>query len=124
MSYVQIEAGGRLRGLKFNQFAIVAGYKKMPEGLEDESTGYCLLWGGLVGNCFVKQERLTKTVIIEDKPQEVSVTFEDVCDWYDLLSAEDKKKILDAFDKAHEFQKGLPKEEKKSKVKKSTGTGV
>ena len=70
MSYIQIEIGGKPRGLKFNQLAI--------EVLTTHNDGtnsalvYGMIYGGLRGNSYVKRE-------------EPDYTFEQVCDWIDGL---------------------------------------
>ena len=71
MSYLQIEIGGKLRGLKFNQLAIeiISTHNDT-----NTSTGflYAMVYGGLKGNSYVKRE-------------EADYTFEDVCDWVDAM---------------------------------------
>lgn len=71
MSYIQIEIGGKQRGLKFNQLAIevIAKYNK-----SETQTAfiYAMIYGGLMGNSYVKQE-------------EPDYTFEQVCDWIDAM---------------------------------------
>jgi len=78
MSYIQINLGGELRGLKFNQLAIevIGNYND-----SQTTTGflYAMIYGGLKGNAYVKREELT-------------VTFEQVCDWVDVM--EDKEKVI------------------------------
>jgi len=70
MSYIQIEIGGKPRGLKFNQLAI--------EVLTTHNDGtnsalvYGMVYGGLRGNSYVKRE-------------EADYTFEQVCDWVDEM---------------------------------------
>lgn len=71
MSYLQIELGGKLRGLKFNQLAI-----EIISTHNDTATQsgfmYAMIYGGLMGNTYVKRE-------------ESDYTFEDVCDWVDVM---------------------------------------
>ncbi len=71
MSYIQIEIGGKERGLKFNQLAIeiIASYN---DGATTSSFMYAMYYGGLRGNSYVKRE-------------ETDYTFEQVCDWVDEL---------------------------------------
>jgi hypothetical protein len=73
MSYVQIEIGGKLRGLKFNSIARHE-YLAITEGKKNpiiHSSG--LIYAGLYGNCIVKRE-------------EPDFTFEDVCEWCDKVT--------------------------------------
>ena len=69
MSYIQIEIGGKMRGLKFNQLAI-----EIISMHNDTQTSsgflYAMIYGGLKGNSYVKRE-------------EAEYTFENVCDWVD-----------------------------------------
>lgn len=78
MSYIQINLGGQLRGLKFNQLAI-----EVISTHNDTQTNsgflYAMIYGGLKGNSYVKRE-------------EVTYTFEDVCDWVDVM--EDKENVI------------------------------
>ena len=71
MSYLQLELGGKLRGLKFNQLAI-----EIISTHNDNSTQsafmYAMIYGGLMGNSYVKRE-------------EPDYTFENVCDWVDVM---------------------------------------
>jgi len=72
MSYLQLELGGKLRGLKFNQLAI-----EIISTHNDNSTNsafmYAMIYGGLMGNSYVKRE-------------EPDYTFEEVCDWVDEMA--------------------------------------
>lgn len=101
MNYVQVELGGKLRGLKFNQGAhaeIQAMYKV---GMKAIQVSYIVVYGGLLGNCFVKQI-------------EPDFTFEEVCDWCDKLTVEQANAITDA------YTGSLPVvEDKKKVIKKS-----
>lgn len=71
MSYLQIELGGKTRGLKFNQLAI-----ELMSTINDTSTAtgflYAMIYAGMKGNSYVKRE-------------EADYTFEEVCDWIDLM---------------------------------------
>ncbi len=111
MSYVQIEVGGKLRGLKFNQLALITLSKYTDENNYEATAAYALFYAGLYANCYVKRE-------------EPDFDFEKACEWLETISKEDIEKVTAAFNEVVGFQKDLPKEEKKSKVKKSTGTGV
>ena len=78
MSYLQIEIGGKSRGLKFNQLAI-----EIMSQYNDTNTNtgflYAMVYGGLRGNSYVKRE-------------EPDYTFENVCDWVDELK--DKENVI------------------------------
>lgn len=108
MSYVQIEIGGQLRGLKFNNYAIEQMLLKQGSGSEAEST-YAMVYGGLRGNSYAKEE-------------EVTYTWENVIDWVDELIVADKGeeqigKVLKAMTESQLYKKYVtnnPKKEKKS----------
>jgi hypothetical protein len=76
MSYLQIELGGKKRGLKFNQMAI-----EIMSTTNDTTTAtgflYSMIYAGLKGNSYVKRE-------------EADYTFEDVCDWIDVMPNRDE----------------------------------
>ena len=76
MNYIQIEIGGKLRGLKFNQLSLEEYTKHVGTGTS--SAIYATFYAGLVGNCYVKQE-------------EPDFTFEEVTDWVDKIYEEGKK---------------------------------
>lgn len=79
MSYVQIEIGGKLRGLKFNQGALMMFHKMCDFDNLEATAAYALFWAGLKSNAYAKREELTKEVDGKEEP----VTYEDVCDWVD-----------------------------------------
>ena len=114
MSYIQVEMGGKLKGMKFNKYAEDILRKKVqPDNLL--SGIYSLVYSGLVANCFVKQ-------IAQD------FTFEEVCDWVDQLSDEVLLQIHTAFRESDSYKKGqalideqAAKEEAASKIT-SNGT--
>lgn len=71
MSYVQIEIGGKTRGLKYNQLAV----ELMAQYNDNQTTSaiiYAMVYAGLRGNDYVKRN-------------EPDYTFEDVCDWVDTM---------------------------------------
>jgi len=78
MSYIQINLGGKSRGLKFNQLAIevISTYNDA-----QTSSGflYAMIYGGMKGNSYVKRE-------------EADYTFEEVCDWVDVM--ENKEEVI------------------------------
>lgn len=81
-NYIQIEIGGKLRGLKFNQLSLEAYTKSVNYEQANSSSIYATFYAGLVGNCYVKRE-------------EPDFTFEDVTDWVDALYAEGKKEEIE-----------------------------
>ena len=76
MSYIQIEIGGKLRGLKFNQLSLEEYTKNVGTGTA--TAIYATFYAGLVGNCYVKQE-------------EPDFTFEDVTNWVDEIYEKGRK---------------------------------
>jgi len=79
MSYLQINIGGKERGLKFNQLAIET-IAKYNDAETISGLLYAMIYGGLKANAYVKRE-------------EPDFTFEQVCDWVDEL--ENKEEISD-----------------------------
>jgi hypothetical protein len=79
MSYIQIEIGGKLRGLKFNQLAIeiISQYN---DSQTQSGFLYSMVYGGLRGNSYVKRE-------------EPDYSFEDVCDWIDNMENKEQAVI-------------------------------
>lgn len=110
MSYLQIEIEGVKRGLKFNQMTLVIMSEYTDAKNEVASSPYALFYAALYANCYVKRE-------------EPDFDFEKACDWFDKLEKENIESLTKAFNESISFQKDLPKE-KKSKVKKTTGTSV
>jgi glutaminase len=92
MSYIQIEIGGKPRGLKFNKMAQLTLQEKIIPG-NLMSGAYGLIYGGLIANCYVKGE-------------EPEFTFEDACDWTDQLSDETILKVQAAFQETEAYKKG------------------
>lgn len=82
MSYIQIEIGGKLRGLKFNQMAIVILTQKIDPVNYVATANYAMVWAGLKGSAYVKGE-------------ELDLNFEQVCDLVDTLP-QDILKLIDA----------------------------
>lgn len=116
MSYIKIELGGKERGLKFNQLALEI-LRSKSNATSDIQNVYALIYGGLRGNSFVKEE-------------EPDYTFEQVCDWIDEIyirpdAAELIKKISDVFTSTQMYQSIIaanpgdePKEPEKPPKKK------
>lgn len=92
MSYIQVNIGGQLRGLKFNQMAVIT----MANYLDYENLTatylYSVVFGGLAANAFVKREEFTES-------------FETVCDWVDEVSVEDAQKIQACFEETQVYKK-------------------
>lgn len=113
MSYIQVELGGKQRGLKFNQLALEK-IREKTNPKSDIQNVYALFYGGLMGNSFVKEE-------------EPDYTFENVCDWIDELylkpeAGEIIKKVSDVFTSTQMYQSLVgekPVEEKKRQPKKN-----
>ena len=115
MSYINVEIGGKQRGLKFNKMAqLIIEQKIDPSNL---MTGvYAVVYAGLKSNCYVKGV-------------EPDFTFEDVCDWTDGLDDSVIVQITEAFKDTEMYKKGQSyqadleaakkKENSKSKVLKS-----
>jgi hypothetical protein len=108
MSYIQLNIGGKLRGLKFNQMAVITMTKNLDFDNMEASYGYALIYAGLVSNMYVKR-------------QEVDFSFEEVCDWADELKEEDLTKIREAFESTTAYQKLAQQNEvlTKKKLKKA-----
>lgn len=113
MDYTQLNIGGKLRGLKFNQMAYVLFYQHIDIAEYMASMYYAVIYGGLKANAYVKREEFTES-------------FETVCDWIDDMSAEDKEAALKVFTETSRWQKIVEdgkaivietEEEKKSEVK-------
>ncbi len=103
MSYIQIEIGGKLRGLKFLELA-VRKYSEIV--MQDVANGldnpndiaanglYAMFWGGLVCNAYVKREA-------------IDFTFEDVCEWVEALNVDVIKQVSDVFVECNKFKELL-----------------
>lgn len=99
MSYVQIEIGGKLRGLKFNQGALITFKEFVSENDIAATQAYALVYAGLTANAHAKREELTKEVNGKEEP----VSYEDVCDWVDNITEADIIKINDAWQSSQVF---------------------
>lgn len=106
MSYLQLEIGGKNRGLKFNQMTLVLLSQHTDKDNADATAAYALFYAALRANCYVKRE-------------EPDFSFEHACDWFDKLSNDQVLQIKAAFDEVTGFSQDLPKEAKKKK--KNTG---
>jgi hypothetical protein len=86
--YIQIDIGGKLRGLKFGMLAVegiveeAARYKGDKGNISGTKTAYDLVYYGLLNNCEVKKI-------------DPDFTYEDVTDWVEELTmTEDGKGSL------------------------------
>lgn len=107
MSYIEIEIGGKLRGLKFNQGALIMFQGKVDKDNYVGTAGYGLVWAGLKSNAYVKGEEFTES-------------FETVCDWVDLLSPETLTSIMNSFKETQSFKKVDEEPDKKKSQLKNT----
>ena len=132
MSYIEIEVDGVKYGWKYNQLAqhiFANNTDKSSEEMTLITSPYALFYAGLAANAYVKTKEavVKKTVIkeIEGKnvEEDITLSYEDVCDLFDRLTVEQVQAITKAFQESIAFQDKLPKEEiKKKKVRKSTIT--
>jgi len=104
MSYIKIEIGGKERGLKFNQGALITFQGKIDPDNVAGTTGYALVWAGLKANAYVKGEEFTEK-------------FETVCDWVDELSPETVIEVIKTFQETQAYQKLIPEEKDKKKLR-------
>lgn len=111
MSYIQKEIGGKLRGLKFNQYAIVTMAKYVDLNDYAATAGYAMVYAGLKANLFVKRE-------------EADFTFEQVCDWFDALSEQDVLDILVVFQETQVYKALIAKSDKDDEVTKKKLTST
>ena len=108
MSYIEIEIGGKKRGLKFSQGTLML-FKDSIKDYTDEDvlifSPFRIVWAALKANCIVKGEL-------------VDFTFENVYDWVEKLSEEDLQIILSAFNESVGFNKNDNVEDEKKKKEK------
>ncbi len=100
MSYIQIEIGGKLRGLKFNTGTNILLRSKVKDYSDDEKEAfgaYCVIWAALVCNCKIKNEP-------------VDFTFEDVCEWADALKNDVYIQLIKMQSEANEYRKNIEEE--------------
>lgn len=102
--YIQVELGGALRGLKFNNKALIVLSKELDYDEIEGSFAYCLVYAGLIANAFVKRQEFTES-------------FETVCDWVDSMNPADLMKIKEAFEQAQPFKELTASTEKMTKKK-------
>lgn len=111
MSYIQLELGGKARGLKFNQMAVITMTNYLDFQNLAATYGYALIYAGLVANCYVKRE-------------EPDFTFEQVCDWVETLTPEQLTEVRTVFESTQTFktlqESQEPKEEMTKKKQRSS----
>lgn len=105
MSYLQLNIGGKLRGLKYNQGAYVTFYQHVDTSDYLATVYYAVVYAGLKSNSFVKREEFTET-------------FEQICDLVDEMPQEDKDAALKVFSETTHWQK-LVEENKEPEVKET-----
>lgn len=96
MSYIQIEIGGKLRGLKFNQMALEIFVLNLSDDGFTSSTVYAMFYAGLKANCYQKQE-------------EADFTFSDVVDWVEEVEKNVLQKVNDIFAETQVYKEWLAK---------------
>ncbi len=102
MSYIQIEIGGKLRGLKFNQGALITFRESVDLNNYAASASYAIVYAGLIGNSIVKREEFVN----EDQ---TPITFEQVTEWVDKLDDDVLVSVIEAFKKSESYKKALDK---------------
>lgn len=117
MSYLQLEIGGKKRGLKFNQMALMTMSQHLDYDNLAATYGYALVYAGLKANCYIKRE-------------EPDFDFEQCCDWVEQLSYDDIMKVKECFESTQSFkaltqataeaQEPQTKKKPKSTTKKAT----
>jgi hypothetical protein len=110
MSYCKINIGGKERGLKFNQMAIMIYARKVDNEDQLATAGYALIYAGLKANAYTKGE-------------ECDFTFEQVCDWVDELDNESLQLVTDTFKETQRYKKGsayIEEEKKNNPAKKKS----
>jgi len=99
MSYIQKHLGGKDRGIKFNQLAIITFWQKIDPENYKATANYAMVYAGLVANCYVKGV-------------EKDFTFEEVCDWVDQLSQEDINDIDKCLSETQVYKNAISADEK------------
>lgn len=106
-NYIQVEIGGKLRGLKFSQATnaeIIDRVEKIGGTTNEVLAGCIVIFCGLYINCIIKGV-------------EVDFTFEDVCDWAEGMRVEDINKITECYNSTIAFSADLPKKKTVRKKK-------
>lgn len=109
MSYLQLTIGGKLRGLKFNQMALLTMSQYLDYDNIPATYGYALVYAGLRANCYVKRE-------------EADFSFEQCCEWVEQMTLEDINKVREVFEATQTFKtlSGAVAEEQTKKKPRST----
>lgn len=106
MSYIQIELGGKLRGLKFNMFALEEYTKRIgmalnyaiktnkDVNLSQATLVYACVYSGLIGNYYAKEI-------------DQNFTFEDVTDWVDAASNADLEAACNCLSETERYKEKL-----------------
>jgi hypothetical protein len=105
--YISIEIGGSVRGLKFNQMAMITVARYLDYENIEATFAYALVYAGLKANCFVKREEFTHS-------------FEEVCDWVEQMDPADLLKVKDVFEQTQAFKSITESKEKVTKKKPRT----
>jgi len=103
MSYTKITIGGKERGLKFNQMAMMILTEKTDKDHPMATAAYALIYAGLKANCYVKQE-------------EADFTFAEVCEWVESVSGEDMALVNAAFMETEAYKNGQAYIKEQAKV--------
>lgn len=130
MSYIQINIGGKLRGLKFNQGAVII-MNEISAQDPNPLTTYAMIYGGLKMNAYAKRVEFIdqiETDEIDSKGnkiiKDVPITFDTVCDWVEQLEDDVLLSVMDCFKETQIYKKTLEvKEEPKEDDKKKLITG-
>ena len=105
MSYCKINIGGKERGLKFNQMAVMIMSEYAAADHLLATAGYAMIYAGLRTNCYVKRE-------------EPDFTFEDLCEWVEVVSLDDMEKVNAAFMETEAYKKGKAYQDEQEAAKK------
>jgi len=106
MSYIQIEIGGKLRGIKFDQGALIRMGELIDQTNISATTSYAMIYAGLMSNCYRKRE-------------EPDFTFEQCCDWVDNINESDLMKVVAALEESEQYKKAIEKTSKPDTEKKN-----
>jgi hypothetical protein len=93
MSYCKINIGGKERGLKFNQMAVLILQEKTDKEFPIQSGAYALVYGGLKANCFVSGV-------------EADFTWQDVCEWVEDMDTDTMNIVTAAFKETQAYKQG------------------
>lgn len=122
MSYIQIEIGGKQRGVKFNQYAVILMAKFMDYEQYEASSAYAMIYGGLMACAYVKKQELINDADVELDGTQIKagekVSFEQVCSWVDQLDKETIDKVANVFMETQEYKNLIGKGEKDNELTK------